>query len=505
MEWLDDSAVSLATFLPVIGAVVLLFLPGAREKMVLAVGTAFAGLALIVGVIVALRFDYGAGGDVIQFETNAQWIPQIDANYHIGLDGVSLPLFLLSLLVSFLCLIYTWWHVPEPGKIKAFVALVLLLETGMTGTFVALDLVLFFIFFEVVLVPMYFMIGIWGGPRREYAAVKFFLFTLFGSIFMLLGFLALWINAGTFDMIELRETGIDASALFQNIVFLGLFLGFAIKVPMWPFHTWLPDAHTEAPTVGSVLLAAILLKMGTYGFVRIAFPILPDAAVTYAPIIGILAVIAIIYGSLCCFAQTDLKRLIAFSSVGHMGFVMLGLATLTDAGINGAIFGMVAHGLITGMLFFVAGSIHERYHTREISALGGVLQQIPRFGSVFTYAAIASLGLPGLAGFWGEMLALLGSYQPGAGLSEELFRVLMVGGGIGTVLTAGYLLWTIQRVNLGRVPERFADGHGIFDVRPLEWYAWAPLLVLILVAGLYPKLILAVTDGAVQTLVGAFS
>jgi NADH-quinone oxidoreductase subunit M len=505
MEWLDDWGVSLATFLPVVGAVVLLFLPGARDKVVLAVGTAFAGLALLVGVIVALRFDYGAGGDVIQFETNTQWIPQIDANYHIGLDGVSLPLFLLCLLVSFLCLIYTWWHIPEPGKVKAFVALILLLETGMTGTFVALDLVLFFIFFEVVLVPMYFMIGIWGGPRREYAAVKFFLYTLFGSIFMLLGFLALWINAGTFDMIELRETGIDASALFQNIVFLGLFLGFAIKVPMWPFHTWLPDAHTEAPTVGSVLLAAILLKMGTYGFVRIAFPILPDAAVTYAPIIGILAVIAIIYGSLCCFAQTDLKRLIAFSSVGHMGFVMLGLATLTDAGINGAIFGMVAHGLITGMLFFVAGSIHERYHTREISALGGVLQQIPRFGSVFTYAAIASLGLPGLAGFWGEVLALLGSYQPGAGLSEELFRVLMVGGGIGTVLTAGYLLWTIQRVNLGRVPERFADGHGIFDVRPLEWYAWAPLLVLILVAGLYPKLILAVTDGPVQTLVGAFS
>jgi NADH-quinone oxidoreductase subunit M len=505
MEWFDDWGVSLATFLPVVGAIVLLFLPGARQRVVLASGTGFAGLALIVGAIVALRFDYGAAGDVIQFETNTQWIPQIDAYYHVGLDGVSLPLFLLSLLVSFLCLVYTWWHVPEPGKIKAFVALVLLLETGMTGTFVALDLVLFFIFFEVVLVPMYFMIGIWGGPRREYAAVKFFLFTLFGSIFMLLGFLALWINTGTFDMIELRETGVDASELFQNIVFLGLFLGFAIKVPMWPFHTWLPDAHTEAPTVGSVLLAAILLKMGTYGFVRIAFPILPDAAVTYAPIIGILAVIAIIYGSLCCFAQTDLKRLIAFSSVGHMGFVMLGLATLTDAGINGAIFGMVAHGLITGMLFFVAGSIHERYHTREISALGGVLQQIPRFGSVFTYAAIASLGLPGLAGFWGEMLALLGSYQPGAGLSEELFRVLMVGGGIGTVLTAGYLLWTIQRVNLGRVPERFADGHGIFDVRPLEWYAWAPLLILILVAGLYPKLILAVTDGAVQTLVGAFS
>jgi NADH-quinone oxidoreductase subunit M len=501
--WFDDWGVSLATFLPVVGVVVLLFLPSAHKRMILIVGTAAAGLALIVGVIVALRFDYGAG-ELIQFEVNTQWIPQINAKYHMGLDGLSLPLFVLSLLVSFLCLIYTWWHIPAPGKPKAFVALVLLLETGMTGTFVALDLVLFFIFWEVVLVPMYFMIGIWGGPRREYAAVKFFLYTLFGSIFMLLGFLALFINAGTFDIIELREVGINASELFQNLVFLGLFLGFAIKVPMWPFHTWLPDAHTEAPTVGSVLLAAILLKMGTYGFIRIAFPILPDAAVTYAPVIGILAVIAIIYGALCCLAQSDLKRLIAFSSVGHMGFVMLGLATLTDVGINGAIFGMVAHGLITGMLFFLAGSLHERYHTRQIEDLGGILQQIPRFGSLLTYTAIASLGLPGLAGFWGEVLALLGSYEPGAALSEELFRILMVGGGIGTVLTAAYFLWTLQRVNMGRVPEKFADGKGIFDVRPLEWYAWAPLLVLIAVAGLYPKLILAVTDGAVESLVDAF-
>jgi NADH-quinone oxidoreductase subunit M len=374
----------------------------------------------------------------------------------------------------------------------------------MTGTFIALDLVLFFIFWEAVLVPMYFMIGIWGGPRREYAAVKFFLYTLFGSIFLLLGFLALFLKTGTFDIVELTGMGAIGSKLFQNVVFLGMFLGFAIKVPMWPFHTWLPDAHTEAPTVGSVLLAAILLKMGTYGFIRIAFPILPDAARNYAPAIGILAVIAIIYGALCCMAQSDLKRLIAFSSVGHMGFVMLGIATLTDVGINGAVFGMVAHGLITGMLFFLAGSVHERYHTREISELGGMLQQIPRFGSILTYTAIASLGLPGLAGFWGEVLALLGSYQPGAGLSEELFRILMVGGGIGTVLTAGYFLWTLQRVNLGRVPERFADGHGVFDVQVLEWAAWAPLLVLILAAGIFPKLILGVTDGAVQHLISVF-
>src|SRR5688500_4602283 len=395
---------------------------------------------------------------------------------------------------------------PEPGKPKAFLALCLLLETGMNGSFVALDLILFFIFWEIVLVPMYFIIGIWGGPRREYAAVKFFLYTLFGSIFMLLGFLGLWFTTGTFDVLELHELGAAGigTELFQNLAFLGLFLGFAIKVPMWPFHTWLPDAHTEAPTVGSVLLAAVMLKMGTYGFIRIALPILPDAAVDFAPIIGILAVIAIIYGALCCMAQSDLKRLIAFSSVGHMGFVMLGIATLTDEGINGAIFGLIAPGLLTGMLFFLAGSVHERYHTRDIAVLGGMLKQIPRFGSLLTYTAIASLGLPGLAGFWGEVLALLGSYQPGAGLDPTLFRILMVGGGVGTVLTAAYFLWTLQRVNLGTVPAKFEDGKGIFDVKPLEWWAWAPLLILILVAGLYPTLILGVTNDAVNVLLGAF-
>jgi NADH-quinone oxidoreductase subunit M len=504
MAWVDDWGLSLGTFLPILGAVLLIFIPSSQERAIKATGTLFAFLALVAGVLVLLRFDYGSAG-TLQLELDLNWIPQINARYHIGVDGMSLPLFVLSLLVSALCMIYCWWHIPEPGKTKAFMALVLLLETGMNGTFMALDLILFFVFFELVLVPMYFMIGIWGGPRRDYAAVKFFLYTLFGSIFMLLGFLALYFTSDprTFDMVELTRQGFgDTPALFQNLVFLGLFLGFAIKVPMWPFHTWLPDAHTEAPTVGSVLLAAILLKMGTYGFIRIAIPILPEAAITYAPIIGILAVIGIIYGALCCFAQTDLKRMIAFSSVGHMGFVMLGIATLTDIGINGAIFGMVAHGLITGMLFFLAGSIHERYHTREISALGGLLHQIPRFGSVLTFTAIASLGLPALAGFWGEMLALLGAYNPHPALNETLFRVLMVGGGIGTVLTAGYFLWMLQRVNLGEVPERFSSGHGVFDVVRLEWLAWVPLLILIVAAGLYPKLVLDVTDEAVQALIG---
>ncbi len=508
MEWFDDWALSLATFLPAAGVVALMLVPPAKEKAIKITALVFTGAALLVGIVMLFRFDFGDAG-VMQMVVNGEWIPQIDVRYHIGIDGMALPLLELSLLVSFLCVVYMWWHIPEPGKPKAFFALVLLLETGMNGTFVALDLILFFIFWEIVLVPMYFMIGLWGGPNRQYAAVKFFLYTLFGSIFMLLGFLAIYLRSDphTFDIIELSQMGADGllgSRVFQNVAFLGLFLGFAIKVPMWPFHTWLPDAHTEAPTVGSVLLAAVMLKMGTYGFIRIALPVLPEAAIDYAPIIGILAVIAIIYGALCCFAQTDLKRLIAFSSVGHMGFVMLGIATLTDAGINGAIFGMVAHGLITGMLFFLAGSMHERYHTREISQLGGMLQQIPKFGTLFTYAAIASLGLPGLAGFWGEMLALLGSYNPGAGLSEELFRVLMVGAGIGTILTAGYLLWTVQRVNLGNIPDKFAHATGIHDVQRLEWTAWAPLLALILMAGVYPKMVLGVTDAAVQSLVGVF-
>src|SRR5216110_2929835 len=278
---------------------------------------------------------------------------------------------------------------------------------------------------------MYFLIAVWGSANREYASIKFFLYTLFGSVFMLLGFLALFFksNPHTFDIVQLSQqaaAGLALTRTVQNLIFAGLFLGFAIKVPMWPFHTWLPDAHTEAPTVGSVLLAAVLLKLGSYGFIRIALPILPQAAHDWAPWIGLLAVIGIIYGALCCLAQRDMKRLIAFSSVAHMGFVMLGIATLTNFGINAAVFGMVAHGLITGMLFFLAGSIQERFHTREIARLGGLLVQAPRLGWILGFCAMASLGLPGLAGFWGEFPAILSAYQPAAGLSEVLFRTYMV-------------------------------------------------------------------------------
>ncbi|MDQ4005146.1 MAG: NADH-quinone oxidoreductase subunit M, partial [Actinomycetota bacterium] len=446
---MNDWAITLAVFLPALGAIVVAMVPRDRDRLVRGLGIVFTAIPLAIGIVILAGFDFGAGGAfgaaearaALQYTVDVPWISAIGARYFVGLDGVSLPLFELTLLISFLCMIYTWRYLPEPGRPKAFIGLLLILETGMAGTFVAFDLVLFFVFWELVLVPMYFLIGLWGGPNREYAAIKFFLYTLFGSVFMLLGFLAMFFRAdpNTFDMIALQQAFVGKPGIitFQLVVFAGLFLGFAIKVPMWPFHTWLPDAHTEAPTVGSVILAAILLKMGTYGFIRIALPILPDAAEQWAPAIGVLAAIAIVYAALACLAQRDLKRLIAFSSVGHMGFVMLGIATLTDVGINAAIYGMVAHGVITGMLFFLAGSIHERYHTREIAEIGGgMLQKVPYLGSLLAFTAIASLGLPGLAGFWGEVMALLSAYDPAPGLSLGLFRTLMVLGGVGTILTA---------------------------------------------------------------------
>jgi NADH-quinone oxidoreductase subunit M len=509
----DDWAISLAVFIPLVGALVIALVPGGRDRLIRALGIVFTAVPLAVGIIMLVGFDFGAPGafgtaearTALQFSVDLSWISVIDAHYFVGMDGVSLPLFELTLVLGFLCMVYTWRFLPEPGRPKGFVALLLLLQTGMSGTFVAFDLVLFFVFWELVLVPMYFLIGLWGSPeRREYAAIKFFLYTLFGSVFMLLGFLAIYFRAdpSTFDMIALQEAGFDRT--FQLVVFAGLFLGFAIKVPMWPFHTWLPDAHTEAPTVGSVLLAGVLLKMGTYGFVRIALPVLPDAAKVWAPWIGILAAIAIVYAALACLAQRDLKRLIAFSSVGHMGFVMLGIATLTDVGINAAIYGMVAHGVITGMLFFLAGSVHERYHTREIAEIGGgMLQKIPLMAGILAFTAIASLGLPGLAGFWGEVMALLSAYSPAQGLSLGLFRTLMVLGGVGTILTAAYFLWMLQRVNLGTVPDRWRD-KDMVDVNRVEYLAWAPLLVGILLLGVAPALILGMTNDAVATLTGMF-
>ena len=509
---------SLVVFLPLIGAGVVMAIPKANEQLQKMTALAFASVAFILSAILAIQFDYGEAG-TYQAGTNLDWISAIDARYIIGVDGISLPLVVLSTFITVLSIIYSWEHWPEPHNPKAFLVLILVLATGMTGTFVALDLILFFVFFEVVLLPMYFMIGIWGDRNeitipvfkrttemRIYASLKFFLFTLFGSAFMLLGFLALYFRSGdggaerTWEIAVLASRSGLFTGTFAFWVFAALFLGFAVKVPMFPFHTWLPDAHTAAPTVGSVLLAAILLKLGTYAFVRISIPILPEQAKDWAPAIGILAVIGIIYASLACLAQTDMKRLIAFSSVGHMGFVMLGIATLTDIGINAAIIGMVAHGVITGLLFFLAGSMSHRYHTREMARLGGNQKLMPIMGGILGFTAMASLGLPGLAGFWGEFMSLLAAFNPLEALNENLFRTLMVIGAVGTVLAAGYLLWMLQRVNFGEPSEEWS-GHEFHDVDQWEMAAWAPLVVAILAIGVFPRIVFGATNDAVVEMV----
>ncbi|GII30566.1 complex I subunit 4 family protein [Planotetraspora mira] len=523
--------------------------PTFRERAVSLYGIAVSAATFVLAVVVAAVFDYGDAGRM-QLQTDWSWIPGLDLRFHLGVDGISLPLVVLTALLSLLCFVHLAGHPPGGGRLRALVFTLLVLEVGMIGTFLALDLLLFFVFFEVVLIPMYFVIAIWGGRDRRAAAVKFILYTLLGSAVLLLGLLVIWTQTGTLDMVELTARhGAGIARSVQIVAFLAVGIGLAVKTPMWPLHTWLPDAHTEAPTVGSVLLAGVLLKMGSYGFARIAIPILPEGAAALAPWLGALAVVGIIYGSLACLAQRDLKRMIAYSSVGHMGFVLLGFATLTPVGMNAALFGNIAHGLITGLLFFVAGGIKERYGTADMVRLGGgMLRRLPYIGSLLTFACVASLGLPGLAGFWGEMLALLGAFRPAAGLSRPLFLVFMAVGGIGTVLTAAYFLVMLSRVTHGRARETVpvgpalasseevrvvlgpgepvepdATGTAVADVedsgpapsgaRPPragrladvtagELAAWVPLVALTILFGVWPKALLALTGPAVQAIFG---
>ena len=485
----------------------MLLIPKSEETLHKVVALATSLVVFAVGVALMANFKYGDASAGMQFLQDKTWIEIINSRYIMGIDGISLPLIALTVFMIPLVIIYSWNHFPEPQDPKAFLALILLLETGMIGCFVAQDLLLFFVFFELVLLPMYFMIGVWGGNDRKYASLKFFLYTAFGSALMIIAILATYflspkVNIDgelmhTFSMIELTKWGGDGLARGTAIlIFGGFFMGFGIKVPMFPFHTWLPDAHTQAPTQGSVILAAVMLKLGTYGFVRIALPILPVGAQWWAPVIGGLAAVGIIYGALGCLAQTDMKRLIAFSSVAHMGYVMLGISTLTSWGINAAIFGMVAHGLITGLLFFIAGSVKERYHTLEIKRLGGLLLKAPRLGWLLGFACMASLGLPGLAGFWGEFPAVLAAYSPAPGLNIELFRVYMVVGAIGTVFAASYLLWLLQRVAFGTPTEEF-EKEPIADMHLTDYLAWTPIVLMVVVLGIYPNLLYKVTDPAV--------
>ncbi|WP_112465368.1 complex I subunit 4 family protein [Streptomyces triticisoli] len=494
------------------GAALLPAPPGLKGKSpdqaVLRHGVTVTGAVLAAAIALTAGFDH-AQASKMQATTDISWIPALHVRIHLGVDGISLPLLVLTALLAFLCALYSYFKPPAGPTPKAFVALLLLLESGTLATFAVLDLLLFFLAFEMVLIPMYFLIARWGGEGRQAAAWRFILYTLLGSVVMLLGLLLIGIKAGTFDMVALAtDNGRSLTATVQVIAVLAIGVGLAVKTPLWPLHSWLPDAHTAAPTVGSVLLAGVLLKMGTYGFVRILLPITPDGFHTFAPYLAAFAVVGIIYGSLACLAlarpgaKGDLKRLIAYSSVGHMGFVLLGIATMTPTGVNGALFANIAHGLITGLLFFVVGALKDRTGTTDLDALaektGAALYgKAPRLGGLLAFGAVASLGLPGLAGFWGEMLALFGSFRPADGLSRPAFLTFMAIGVFGTLLTAAYMLIVVRRVCMGAVPRQAPR---LADVHTYEFAAWTPLVALTVLAGLWPKALLGLTDPAVQQL-----
>lgn len=503
--------------LPLLGALAALLPapPGLKgrspEQAVLRHGVTVSGVVLAAAVTLAVGFDHDHPARM-QAQTDLPWIPALGIHLHLGVDGVSLPLILLTALLTFLCALYNCFRRPEGGAAKAHVALLLLLETGTLTTFAALDLILFFLAFETVLVPMYFLIARWGGAQRGPAATKFILYTLLGSVVMLLGFLLVGLGSGTFDIVALatdNPSPLSHSVQIAAVLLIGL--GLAVKVPLWPLHSWLPDAHTAAPTTGSVLLAGVLLKMGTYGLIRIAVPVAPDGMHAFAPYLAGFAVAGILYGSLACLAlarhgaRGDLKRLIAYSSVGHMGFVLLGIATLTPTGLNGALYANIAHGLITGLLFFLVGALQDRAGTTDLDALAGrtgaaLYGTAPRLGALLALAAVASLGLPGLAGFWGELLAILGSFQPAAGLPRPLFLTCAALAALGTLLTAAYLLAVVRRVCMGDPGARPGTVTALPDVRRHEYAAWTPLAALTVLAGLWPAALLTLSTPAVQSL-----
>lgn len=488
---------------PALGAVVVALLPARHDRGARILATAFAAVTFLLTVLLAVpRADYGlfsaTGGPpavVPWIDVSVPWVPTLGVEFHLGVDGISYPLVVLTGLLTVLCCAYTVWNVPAGGRGRTLAALLLVLEVGILGTFLALDLVLFFIFFEVVLLPMYAVIAGWGGPQRRRAARKFVLYTLFGSVLLLLGVFTVVAAAGTGDLLALTG-GSDLSRTVQYAAFALFALAFAVKAPLWPLHTWLPDAHTEAPTVGSVILAGVLLKMGTYGLIRVGVGVAPQGAAWAAPVLGLLAVAAIIVGSLVCLRQTELKRLIAYSSVGHMGFVLLGIATLTATGLQAALIGNVAHGVITGLLFFLAGAIKDRAHTGSLADLGGLRESAPRLAGLLGFAAIASLGLPGLAGFWGEAFAVVAAAERGG----PLWTTLAVLAAIGGALTAAYFLRLLRRITHGPASPAVTGLPGI--TRP-EWLAWSPLVLLALAIGLVPALVLAATADPVAALTGA--
>ncbi|HET56207.1 MAG TPA: NADH-quinone oxidoreductase subunit M [Ignavibacteria bacterium] len=511
---------TLITFLPIVGMIIILAMPKDKSIWIKYIALAATALQVVLAVILLGNYDYSAGG-IFQAEsfqfiekfrwieiTGLSWLGTLKVDYFLGIDGLSMPMVLLTALISFIATISSW-NINK--SVKGYFALFLLLDTGMMGVFVALNLFLFYVFWELMLLPMYFLIGIWGGPRKEYAAIKFFIYTLFGSIFILIVMIGLYFSATeviaggervfTFNMLALMDQanynvdGILSPFNPHNlrfIAYIALFVGFAIKIPMFPFHTWLPDAHVEAPTPISVILAGVLLKMGTYGILRISYPIFPDITRDLMWYIALFGMINIIYGALVALAQKDFKKLIAYSSVSHMGYVLLGMASLTSTGINGAIFQMFNHGTITAMLFLIVGVLYDRSHTRGLNDFGGLATQMPAYTGFVTVAFFAALGLPSLSGFISEALVFIGAF------GVESIRVLTIISMLGILLGAAYMLWTLQRIFFGKLNEKWAQ---LTDIDAREYVMFIPLTVIIIFLGIYPSAMLDIMSTSVNTLV----
>jgi len=519
--WLFNHILSWLTFLPLIGMVIVfgLYLKGYKNDENLRwLGVGLMGLELALAIWLFSAYQTGigraAGNDGFQFIEHGVWIRSLNVEYFVGVDGTSISMVLLTALVSFVAALASF---SVKKSLKGYWAMFFLLVTGMMGVFVALDLFLFYVFWEVMLLPMYFLIGIWGGPRKEYAAIKFFLYTLAGSVFMLLAFIALYYNADatflvdgtpvahTFSIPELMRVDFAGKNLtilglsFVKLIWIVLFIGFAIKVPMFPFHTWLPDAHVEAPTAISVILAGVLLKMGTYGMLRINFGLLPEATQWAAPAIAIFGVINILYGAFCAMAQEDLKRLVAYSSVSHMGYCLLGMGALTPHGIEAAIVQMFNHGTITAMLFALVGVVYDRAHTREIGKFGGLATEMPFYTAFFGFAFMASLGLPGLSGFIGEALTFMGAFP--------VYPVLTILAASGVIFTAAYHLWAMQRIFFGKFREEWRTSHALEQSKGRfpemtfrETMTLAPMAIIVLVLGFWPRPLLNLIDAGVMDL-----
>ncbi len=490
---------STIVFLPLIGALTILFLPKEKVNLHRLIATAFTALAFVLSLQLIGAFDKQTAD--MQFIEKISWIPAFNIHYFLGIDGLSMPLVILTTLLTLLSVIASF---NIESRVKEYFFWFLMLETGMLGVFVSLDFFLFYIFWEVMLVPMYFLIGIWGGPRKEYAAIKFFLYTLFGSVFMLLAILALYFRSDphTFNILELISQHGHFVGRFQYVVFLMLFIAFAIKIPVFPFHTWLPLAHVEAPTAVSVILAGVLLKLGTYGMMRILFPMFPQAALWFSIPMLILAFINIVYGAFIAMAQTDMKKMVAYSSINHMGYALLGMAAFTVTGFNGAVLQMINHGIITGSLFLLVGVVYDRAHTRDIGAFGGLGAKLPVYTGLMTLACMASLGLPALAGFISEFLCFLGAYSSnidhrvlGNIPTFKLFTALSV---IGVLVTAGFFLRMVQKVFLGPFNTKWEE---LKDMSFRELVAVVPLTVLTVLFGIFPGWVLSFMDFTMNAMV----